>query len=261
VIAAGVHLLVEKPLASSSSEAREIIAAADRAGVRLAVGHVERFNPAVAELKRRVDAGELGTLYKVHSRRLSPFPARITDVGVALDLATHEVDVLSYLFGSPIVSLRAETDRRVHLAHEDLLLGLLRFENGMLGVLDINWLSPIKLRELTVTGSKGMFQVNYLTQELSFRENGWQPPANGSGWEVLNNVVGVGEGNVTSLAIHRKEPLRAELDSFVAAVRDGTDPPVGGREGLRALRMAELLIEAGRTGQTIYPEQIEEESA
>src|SRR4051812_18220613 len=106
-IAAGVHLLVEKPLAASSPEAREIIAAADRAGVRLAVGHVERFNPAVTELKLRIEAGELGTLFKVHSRRLSPFPARITDVGVALDLATHEVDVLSSLFDSPIVSLRA----------------------------------------------------------------------------------------------------------------------------------------------------------
>jgi len=256
-IAAGVHVLVEKPLASSSPEAEEIIAAADRAGVRLAVGHVERFNPAVVELKRRIEAGELGTLFKVHSRRLSPFPARITDVGVALDLATHEVDVLSSLFDSPIVSLKAETDRRVHAAHEDLLLGLLRFEDGMLGVLDINWLSPIKLRELTVTGSRGMFQVNYLTQELSFRENGWKPPESGNGWQPFS----IGEGNVTNLAIHRREPLRAELESFVAAVRDGTDPPVGGREGLRALRMAELLIEAGRTGQTIYPQNSTKESA
>jgi UDP-N-acetylglucosamine 3-dehydrogenase len=260
-IAAGVHVLVEKPLAATSGEAREIIAAADAADVRLAVGHVERFNPAVAELKRRIDAGELGTIFKIHSRRFSPFPARITDVGVALDLATHEVDVLSCLFNSPIVSLRAETDRRVHLAHEDLLLGLLRFENGALGVLDINWLSPIKLRELTVTGSRGMFQVNYLTQELSFRENGWHPPTNGQGWEALSNFVGVGEGNVTSLAIHRREPLRAELESFVTAVRDGTDPPVGGREGLHALRLAEMLIEAGRTGETIRPFQSGKESA
>jgi predicted dehydrogenase len=142
-----------------------------------------------------------------------------------------------------------------------MLLGLLRFENGALAVLDINWLSPIKLRELTVTGSRGMYQVNYLTQELSFRENGWHPPANGNGWEALTNFVGVGEGSVTSLPIHRKEPLRAELESFADAVREGRDPMVGGAQGLHALRVAELLIEAGRTGQTIYPQNSTKESA
>jgi UDP-N-acetylglucosamine 3-dehydrogenase len=260
VIAAGTHLLVEKPLAISSTDAREMIDAADRANVRLAVGHVERFNPAVAELKRRIDAGQLGQVFMVHSRRHSPFPARIADVGVVLDLATHEVDVLSYLFDEPIMYLSAETDRRVHPSHEDLLLGLLRFRSGMLAVLDINWLSPVKARELTLTGAHGMFHVNYLTQELSFFENGKYPvPAANGHWEALTNFTGVSEGSVTRVAIHRQEPLRAELESFADAVRDGHDPLVGGREGLRALELAESLIVAGRSGVALrVPNKAEE---
>jgi predicted dehydrogenase len=248
VIAAGVDLLIEKPLATTSTEGREIIDAARRAGVRLAVGHVERFNPAVTELKRRIEAGDLGPVFMVYSRRHSPFPARITDVGVVLDLATHEVDVLSYLFDAPIVSVSAETNRRVHPSHEDMLLGLLRFGNGMLSVLDINWVSPVKARELTVTGAHGMYHVNYLTQELSFYENGRYPLGTNGHWEALSNFVGVGEGSVTRVAIHRKEPLKAELESFAAAVREGHEPMVGGPEGLRALQLAEALIEAGRMG-------------
>jgi UDP-N-acetylglucosamine 3-dehydrogenase len=248
VIAAGAHLLVEKPLAISSAEARDIIDAAARARVRLAVGHIERFNPAVAELKRRVDAGDLGAVFMAHSRRHSPFPARIADVGVVLDLATHEVDVLSYLFDSPVSYISAETDRRVHPNYEDVLLGMLRFQNGMLALLDINWLSPVKTRELTLTGARGMYHVNYLTQELSFYENGRYPVAAGGNgqWEALTNFVGVGEGSVTRLPIHRQEPLRAELESFVKAVREGHEPLVGGKEGLRALELAETLIVAGR---------------
>jgi predicted dehydrogenase len=246
-IAAGVNLLIEKPLAITSAEGQEIIDAAARAGVRLAVGHVERFNPAVTELKKRIEAGDLGPVFMVYSRRHSPFPARITDVGVVLDLATHEVDVLSYLFDSPIVSVSAETNRRVHPTHEDMLLGLLRFGSGMLGVLDINWVSPVKARELTVTGAHGMYHVNYLTQELSFFENGRYPLGSNGQWEALSNFVGVGEGSVTRVAIHRKEPLKAELESFAAAVRQGHEPMVGGPEGLRALQLAEALIEAGRS--------------
>lgn len=251
-ISAGVHVLVEKPMALSSSEANEIIHAAAKRGVCLAVGHIERFNPAVIALKHHLEAGELGRIFEVHSRRLSPFPARIVDVGVVLDLATHELDITQYLLDSQVESIYAEIDRRLHPSHEDMLLGLLRFKNGALGVLDINWLSPTKVRELTVTGERGMYRVDYLTQDLYFYENNCYSAANK--WDASANLSGVGEGNVTRFALHRKEPLQAQLEAFVAAVRNGHQPPVGGAEGLWAIRLAELLIQAGRSRLVLYPD-------
>jgi predicted dehydrogenase len=255
VISRGVNLLVEKPIAATSSQAREVVAAATRAGVSLAVGHVERFNPAVIELKRRLGAGELGQVFAAHSRRLSPFPARITDVGVVLDLATHELDLLCYLLDARVVSIYAELDRRIHPSHEDMLLGLLRFDNGVLGVLDVSWLSPVKRRELFLTGTRGMYQVNYLTQDLFFYENGLQARPQRDSWDALSSLMGVSEGNVVRLALEYKEPLRAELEAFVRAVETGTEPPVGWREGYQALRLAELLLEAGRSDRIIRLEE------
>jgi UDP-N-acetylglucosamine 3-dehydrogenase len=255
VVERGINLLIEKPIAATSAQAREVVAAATKAGVKLAVGHVERFNPAVIELKRCLAAGELGQVFAVHSRRLSPFPARITDVGVVLDLATHELDILCYLLDARVVSVYAELDRRIHPAHEDMLLGLLRFDNGVLGILDVSWLSPVKRRELFLTGARGMYQVNYLTQDLYFYENGLQLRPDRQGWDVLSNLVGVTEGSVIRLALEYKEPLRAELEAFARAVETDTEPPVGWREGYQALRLAELLLEAGRLDRIISLEE------
>ena len=190
-IAHGVHLLVEKPLAFTVAEGRQIIAAAHAAGVTLAVGHVERYNPALTELKARLTAGALGRVFQMHAQRLGPFPARVRDVGVVVDLATHDVDIMRYLSGAEVTRVYAETARRIHTEHEDLLSGLLRFSDGTIGVLDINWLTPTKIRQLTVTGEQGMFQVNYLTQDLYFYENDYAVAAG----TTSAALTGVSEGD------------------------------------------------------------------
>lgn len=240
-INAGCHILVEKPIASSSEEAWEIINAAERQHRTLAVGHVERFNPAVIEVKRRIDRGELGRIFQIHARRLGPFPARIRDVGVVVDLATHDIDVITYLTGSEIVRLHAETEHRIHTAHEDLLLGLLRFRNGVVGVLDINWLTPTKIRELSITGERGMFLVNYLTQDLYFFQNDYAE----LNWDGLSSLAGVSEGNMIRLRVDKEEPLRSELRHFLACVRGQSTPMVSGEDGLRALAIAQQIVESG----------------
>src|SRR5579871_1958291 len=165
-LAAGVHTLVEKPIAASVAEAQDLTERAARTGTLLAVGHVERYNPAVQELKRRLDLGELGRVFQARVQRLGPFPARVRDVGVVLDLATHDLDVLRYLIGSEVTRIYAETEQRIHTAHEDLLSALLRFSNGVVASLDINWLTPTKVRKLYLTGERGMFVVDYLLQDL-----------------------------------------------------------------------------------------------
>jgi predicted dehydrogenase len=246
LLADGVPVLVEKPVAATPAEARLLITTAHKAGVPLAVGHVERFNPAVRALEERLRAGELGRVFQIHARRLSPFPARIGDTGVTHDLATHDLDIMCRLGGMP-TRLSAEVDRKAHRTREDLLAALLRFESGTIGLLEVNWLTPTKVRQLSVTGERGMFVVDYLEQHLTLYENAHATEA----WPELDVFDGVTEGNVIRYAIRREEPLRAQLDAFVRAVRDEAPVAVTGEDGLRVLELALALLEAAETGRTL----------
>ncbi len=247
VIEQGLHLLLEKPIADTVTKAREIVRRAEDKGIKLMVGHVERFNPAVVELKRRLDQDELGKIFQIHARRLGPFPHRVRDVGVVIDLATHDLDLICHLTGADVIRVYAETEQEIHTHHEDSLSGLLRFENGVVGVLDVNWLTPTKVRELYVTGERGMFLVNYLTQDLYLYENEYVDSA----WDRLGMLKGVGEGNMIKLRIRKREPLHIELDSFVETiVRDG-EPQVSGQDGIRALALAQGMVESGRQHKII----------
>lgn len=248
---AGCHVLVEKPVASTLAQARDMIAEADRRGLVLTVGHIERFNPAVIELRRRLEAGELGRLFQLHARRLGPFPARIRDVGVVVDLATHDLDLMRWLGRSEPVRLYAETSREIHTTNEDLMSGLVRFANDSVGVLEINWLTPTKIRELTVTGERGMFRVDYLTQDLYYYEN---PVATDGRWAPMSLLRGgVDEGSMTRFALRRREPLATELDAFLAAARGEAPAVVTGEDGLAALRLALALIESARSHAAVCP--------
>jgi UDP-N-acetylglucosamine 3-dehydrogenase len=235
----GIHVLIEKPMTSTVEEASTLIQLARTRGVRIAVGHIERFNPAIIELKRRMMNGEPGNLFQLHARRLGPFPPRIRDVGVILDLATHDVDIMRYLTNSEVGQVYAETQRRIHTTHEDLLLGVLHFANGVIGVLDVNWLTPTKIRELTITGEKGMFLVNYLTQDLYFYENDYTSTS----WDALRSLTGVSEGTMTRLKVQKIEPLRLEYEDVIRALRDDTPPTVTGEEGLATLKIIHRLLE------------------
>jgi UDP-N-acetylglucosamine 3-dehydrogenase len=246
LIEAGVPVLVEKPIAGTVDEARTLIDAAAEKDVPLAIGHVERFNPAVRELERRLVDRALGRVFQVHTRRLSPFPPRVGDTGVALDLATHDLDLMCRLAGTP-VRISAETDQKAHRTREDLLAALLRFDSGVLGLLEVNWLTPTKVRQLTVTGERGMFVVDYLNQHLTLYENAQASEA----WQNLDLFDGVTEGNVTRFAIDREEPLRAQLQSFIRAVRGEAPVVVTGEQGLEVLTLALAAVEAGRSGRTV----------
>jgi predicted dehydrogenase len=252
VLRANFPTLIEKPIAATVEEGVELVALAQDLGVMLTIGHIERFNPAIIALKEQIELGALGKVYQIHIRRVGPFPARIKDVGVVIDLATHDLDIMHYLTGSSVTRVHAEVGRRLHTAHEDLLSAVLRFDNDIIGVLDINWLTPTKVRELSVIGERGMFVANYLTQDLVFYENDAAPQ--GSDWQALA-VLGVSEGRSIRYKVDKKEPLRAELEAFAAAVRAVGAPPVQGADGLLALAVAQKLVESGMAGETIYLDQ------
>ncbi len=243
----GLHVLVEKPIASTLDEGQRLIAAARSAGRIFAVGHIERFNPAIRELQRRIAAGEVGRLYQLQARRQGPFPARIRDVGVVIDLATHDLDVMHHLAGSEVQRLYAETEQRIHTDHEDILNALLKFESGVLGVLQVNWLTPTKIRELSVLGERGMFVCNYLTQELTHFKNADVAAAADAG----RHPQVVTEGEAVSFPIKQAEPLRLELQSFVQAVRGEQPVEVDGEAGLRALHLALALVTSASESRVI----------
>lgn len=227
-----------------------MIALARSARRVLMVGHVERFNPAIIELRRRLQEGALGRVFEIRSRRMGPFPARIRDVGVVIDLAAHDLDIMRWLVGGEVIRVYAETARRIHTEHEDLFSGLLRFAGGEIGALSINWLTPTKVRELSVTGERGMFVADYLRQELDFYEN----TAADSHWETFGVLQGVGEGNMTRLRVERIEPLAAEIASFARSVLDGSPPEVTGEDGLATLALARAMVESGESGEVRVPE-------
>jgi len=242
-IAAGCHLLIEKPLASTVAEGKAVVTAARRKGVELCVGHIERCNPAVLMLKEAVSNGQLGSLLQIHARRWSPFPERITDVGVVHDLATHDIDIMLFLTESRLLHASAEMHSCHGSPHEDLLSAVLRFENGAIGTLDINWLSPCKVRELAVLGDAGLARVNYLTQEVDlFLASDVEV-----GWEVLRILEGSTEARMVRLQFRRREPLEVELEAFVSKL-DGGSPGVRlatGEDGLVVLEAAEQILRAG----------------
>ena len=249
----GLHVLVEKPIATNLEEGRKLVAAAAKAQRVFAVGHIERFNPAVRELQRRVAAGEIGRIFQLQARWLGPFPARIRDVGVVIDLATHDLDLLYKLAGSAVQRLYAETEQRIHTDHEDILNALLKFESGVLGVLQVNWLTPTKIRELSVLGERGMFVCNFLTQELAYFENA----DFSSEADARHHLRAVTEGQAVKIPITPAEPLKLELVSFLEAVRGEHPVEVDGEAGLRALHLALALVASAAGERAIDAAELE----
>jgi predicted dehydrogenase len=233
-----IALLVEKPLAGEIDDAQRIRRAAETSNVPLMVGYVERFNPAVQELKRRLETGVLGRVIEASVRRVGPFFPRERDVGVAHDLATHDIDVLRWLLEREVEQVQAETQRGVRTPHEDALAGVLRFEGGVVASLEVNWLSPVKLRELSLLGERGMFVVDYLRQELRWHGGRADEPS-ASGPEVVS-FPGAGEA-----------PLRAELSAFLRVARRDVPPPVTADDGIAAIRVADALVVAADRGAPV----------
>lgn len=245
---AGAHVLVEKPISANISDGQQMIKMAERCHRILMVGHVVRFNPAIQQLKQRLLNGDLGRIYQIVCRRVGPFPARIRDVGVVIDLASHDLDLMRYLTEMEPIRVFAETEQRIHTDHEDLILALLRFPDGLSGSLEVNWLTPTKVREVLVLGERGMFRVDDLTQDLYFYENA---AAGEAFWPALQTLRGVSEGCMTRFGVQRYEPLKAELKAFLNSIQKNEPPPVSGEDGLEALRLALALVESGHTNRVI----------
>jgi UDP-N-acetylglucosamine 3-dehydrogenase len=250
--AAGVHTLVEKPLASTVAGATRLAEAFEAAGLVGCVGHIERYNPALQSLRARLEHGELGEIYQVITRRQGPFPNRIADVGAVKDLATHDIDSTAWVTRSTYASVSARTAHKSGRTHEDLVAVVAQLSDGTVVNHLVNWLSPMKERVTVVTGERGAFVADTVAADLTFHANGVQPLE----WETMASFRGVTEGDMIRYAIPKPEPLRTELAAFRDAVlgrsRPGTQGDVVGlREGLAIVEVAEAIIQSSSEGRTV----------
>ena len=243
--AAGVHALIEKPLSHDTKTSEELTSAFAKAGLVGAVGHIERYNPALQEARRRLE--QLGSLYQVVTRRQGPFPSRIADVGVVKDLATHDIDLTAWVTGQPFIQVSAQTAFRTGREHEDLVAIVGKLADGTVTNHLVNWLSPLKERVTILTGEKGAFIADTLTADLTFYANGTVT----SEWEELKQFRGVSEGDVVRYAIAKHEPLRMEHENFRDAVLGKPADIVTMQQGLRTVVVAEAIIESSKSSTTV----------
>jgi predicted dehydrogenase len=246
---AGIHMLVEKPLAATVEEAEELIALVRTAGVRAAVGHVERFNPALVALREKRE--QVGEAILIATERVGPFPDRVRDVGVVKDLATHDLDLVRWLGGSPVATIAAQTAHRMGRDHEDLVLVTGRLASDVPFNCVVDWLTPTKRRQSRILGDRGMLVADTLTADLTLYRNGSVT----SEWPSAQALKGVSEGDMTRFALSRREPLLVELEAFCELLAGDDDAPVVTlEEGLETVRCAEAVLESARSGQTVTAE-------
>jgi len=224
----GKHVLVEKPMTNTVEEAETLIKASNKRGVTLTVGFVERFNPAVQEAHRRIAKGEIGGVILAHTRRVSQRPLRIGDVGVIKDLAIHDIDITSILFNEEPQTIYATAGSIAHQFEDYANINIVYPENRT-AFIEANWLTPKKVRQLNVTGTKGIMTVDYITQQLTI-ENDRQ---------------------LTQPNIPYQEPLHLELKSFADSIINDTPPSVTGEDGLRTLQICEAALKSSRTGKQV----------
>ena len=245
--AAGVHAMIEKPLAQDGPSALRLAEAFEQAGLVGAVGHIERYNPALQSLRSRLERGDLGDVIQVQTRRQGPFPARIADVGVVKDLATHDIDLTAWVTQQRFTSVSARTAYKSGREFEDLVAVVGQLSDGTVTSHLVNWLSPLKERVTIVTGEKGAFVADTLTADLTFFANGVVPTE----WDAIAKFRGVSEGDMVRYAIAKPEPLRVEYEAFRDAVLGKDSDIVTMRQGLATVAVAEAVLRSAATGTTV----------
>ncbi|HTY90750.1 MAG TPA: UDP-N-acetylglucosamine 3-dehydrogenase [Methanocella sp.] len=221
VISSGTNLLVEKPISDTVENARAIVDAARLEGLKLMVGHIERFNPAVIKMKSLIDSMELGKVVSINTRRVGPYNPRIRDVGVILDIGVHDIDIISYLYNSSPQEVYAIAGNDIH-SQEDHASILLRFAGNRAGVVETNWLTPHKTRTFTVIGTEAVGYGDYMEQKIFIHDKEW----------------------VKEAKVEKKEPLRNELEHFMNCCKNGHEPSASGEDGIMALMAALASIES-----------------
>lgn len=232
----GVHVLMEKPLASTVVEAEELTDVAKDQGLTLATGHIERHNPVVQHTKKLIQEGRMGKILTMSSRRVSNYPSRIRDVGVIMDLAVHDMDISRYLAGSEVRDIFAASGKSGQCEYEDHATIIMKFENGLLGIVDSNWLTPMRVRSMTLTCEKGLIRMDYMAQSLDISTSKLGE------LDEMNLYQLPLEMETISVGLKKEEPLKRELVDFIQAIEEKRDPLVTAEDGVAVIRMADAAL-------------------
>ena len=238
---AGVHMLVEKPLSNNISDAQAIVNCAHDNSLVLAVGHIERHNPVVEYAKNQIEGGKWGKIITASACRVSPYPSRITDVGAIFDITIHDIDVLRYLFMSDIESVYCSGGSIHSKDHEEFVSLILNFSNGAKGVCETSWLTPIKIRELSLTCSSHFVKLDYINQSIDIKTSEYlnlnQDNLFSSSMEIKSNKI----------MLPKQEPLKLELEDFLNCVINNSKPLVDGNDALTNIVVANAALTSLQT--------------
>jgi UDP-N-acetylglucosamine 3-dehydrogenase len=237
-----IHILVEKPLAHTFDSALKIKNAAKAKNIIGGVGHIERYNAAMQQARERLQAGELGSIYQVATRRQGPFPSRIADVGVVLDLATHDIDSTSWISEKEYLQVSAHAAYRSEREHEDLITVSGLLQGSVVVNHLVNWLSPLKERKTIITGERGTYIVDTLQADLTLYENGKIDISQSH----LANFRGVTQGDVHKFAFEKPEPLLKEHSNFRDAILGKNHQIVSLEQGTKIVKIAEAIRESSQ---------------
>lgn len=232
VISHGKHVLLEKPIAPTIEAGKRIIAAARKHNVILMIGHIERYNPAILKLKDLIDAGTLGDIMSITARRVGVFPPQIKDANVIIDLGIHDIDIINYLYDSLPTEIYSNSGRALASSRDDYAEIFLKYGKAS-AFIQVNWITPVKIRNLAVTGSKGYAEMNYITQELIMFATKQLKEQDDFG-----EIIKFGTPIKLTVDVEKEEPLKKELTSFIDCVKNRRNPEVSPEQALDALNVA-----------------------
>jgi len=242
-----INILIEKPLAHNLAAAKEILMLSKNSKSKVAVGHIERFNAAAQLAKLKIENGLLGEIYQVSTSRQGPFPSRIADVGVVLDLATHDIDLTSWLLNKSYKSISAKITNRAGRENEDLVAITGTLSDGVVVNHMINWLAPFKERSIVVLGEKGALKINTLDSDLTFFENG----QNYSDHSSISHFRGVTQGQELKYAFDKPEPLKVEHVNFQNYLNGEINSIVSIEEGYKVVQIAEAVLKSANDSKVV----------
>jgi UDP-N-acetylglucosamine 3-dehydrogenase len=230
VIDRGINLLIEKPIAETTKKTELLIKAAEKKNVKLMVGHIERFNPAVQKLKQLVSKGILGDIVSLICRRVSTFPPQIKDANVVIDLAVHDIDIFSWLLEEEPIAINKQASNAIISDREDYADLFIKYKKAS-GFIQVNWITPIKVRKLFITGTKGYAELDYIDQSLILYPSSYTKETDNTG----NEFATFQSTEPQSIQIEKTMPLTSELSHFLECIKLNKTPLTNGNIGKTAL--------------------------
>jgi len=229
-----INVLLEKPIAMNLKDAEFLLEKAKQSGVKFLVGHIERHNPAIKKVKEIIDRGELGNVINIIARRVGGFPPQIKDANIAVDLAIHDIDIVNYLLGEVPMEVSVDKKRNHIEKREDSVAFFLKYKNAS-AFIQSNWITPVKIRKLNITGSEGYLEMDYIEQTVEFYKSNYEKFKE-SFSDYSDYILKFSKADKITIDLGKKEPLKEELSYFVNCVAN--DVVIDSSFAMEALKIA-----------------------